>query len=463
MTTALLATLLAGAIVLAVWLFLQLRAVRARFAPNIDAEAELSRVKTHIDIAIRERDALLTNNKYEKEQLQQEFDRARARYDAVTRELYLLEESLEDISFGIYKPHFDYDTPQDFKNALEGLRENARTMIRAGDAAKCRKTWSVGGSAREGERLMKQYMKLVLRAFNSEADAALANVSWNNILRMEERLKKAFEALNQLGGVMDVFITQQYLDLKLKELRLTYELEQKVREQQEEQRRIREQLRDEERAAREIEKAREEAEQEEDRFERALEKARVEAAKATGEQLEKLNGKIAALHDQLVEAQKQKERAISRAQLTKSGHVYVISNVGSFGEHVYKIGMTRRLDPVERVQELSDASVPFPFDIHAMVYSENAPELENHLQKFFDEKRVNLVNARREFFRVELPEIETFAKQRGVTVEFTKLAEAREYRETVALLVAKTQKPEQPLPAALSTSLFGPESVAARA
>src|SRR5262249_23653092 len=161
---------------------------------------------------------------------------------------------------------------------------------------------------------------------------------------------KAFESINKLGGVMEVSISPAYLELKLNELRLTHELEEKLHDEQEEQRRIREQIRDEERAQREIEQAREEAEKEEGRYERALEKARAEAAKATGAQLDTLNLKIHELQERLDEAHQQRERAISRAQLTKSGHVYVISNVGSFGEHVYKIGMTRRLNPTERVQ-----------------------------------------------------------------------------------------------------------------
>ena len=150
-------------------------------------------------------------------------------------------------------------------------------------------------------------------------------------------------------------------------------------------------------------------------------KARAEAAEATGEQLDKLNVRIQDLQQQVQEAKEQKARALSRAQLTKSGHVYVISNIGSFGEQVYKIGMTRRLDPKERVHELSDASVPFPFDIHGMAYSENAPELENQFQRFFDEKRVNLVNARREFFQVDLVEIEQFAKKQASGLDSEKV------------------------------------------
>ena len=133
------------------------------------------------------------------------------------------------------------------------------------------------------------------------------------------------------------------------------------------------------------------------------------------------------------EARKQKERAISRAQLTKSGYVYVISNVGSFGEQVYKVGMTRRLEPMDRIYELGDASVPFPFDVHAMIYSENAPELESALHGFLSERRVNMVNPRKEFFQVSLNEIENFARDKSLKIEFTKLAEAKEYRETLAL------------------------------
>lgn len=121
------------------------------------------------------------------------------------------------------------------------------------------------------------------------------------------------------------------------------------------------------------------------------------------------------------------------AQQTKAGHVYVISNIGSFGDNVFKIGMTRRLEPMDRVKELGDASVPFEFDVHAMIYSDNAPELENIIHKEFDSRRVNLVNSRKEFFQVELEEIEEIAKKRNLDVEFTKIAEAREFRESKIL------------------------------
>jgi len=136
----------------------------------------------------------------------------------------------------------------------------------------------------------------------------------------------------------------------------------------------------------------------------------------------------------LDQARQNKQRAIARAQLTKSGFVYVISNIGSFGERVFKIGMTRRMEPMDRIDELSDASVPFPFDLHAMLYSDNAPELETTLHKLVQDRQVNLVNPRKEFYRdVDLEEIEAFVKNRGLSAQFIKIPEAKEYRETLAI------------------------------
>ena len=301
--------------------------------------------------------------------------------------------------------------------------------------------------------MVKQNIKLILRAFNGECEAARADVSWNNITKMEERIKKSCEAMNKLSGVLQVTITAEYLNLKLDELRLTHEYEEKKYQDREEQRRIREQIREEERAQREFEKAQADAEAEEERYQKVLAKAREEAAQATGAALEKLTKQIDSFEAKLDEARQKKERAISRAQLTKSGFVYVISNIGSFGAKVYKIGMTRRLEPMERIIELGGASVPFPFDLHAMLYSDNAPELESALHQLFVQRRLNMVNPRREFYRdVELEEIESFVKAKGLSAQFIKDAEAREYRETLAKREQAT--PVVPEPDKFSGPLF---------
>jgi hypothetical protein len=370
--------------------------------------------------------------------LEAEYTSATAKHEALKSQIALLEENLEDLSFGLYKPHYDFQTSEAYKAARDAVRDRQRQLIRSATAAVCRVQWSVQNDAKAGQKMTKQYLKLILRAFNGEADAALANVSWNNVNKMEERVRNAYETINELGGVMQMSIAAEYLRLKLEEIRLTYELEHKRYEEREEQRRIREQIREEERAQRELDKAAEDASREESTFQKALDKARAEAAAATGAQLDRLTRQIATFEAKLDEARQKKERATARAQITKSGFVYVISNTGSFGERVFKIGMTRRLEPMERIAELGDASVPFPFDLHAMLYSDNAPELECALHQHLSEKRVNLVNARKEFYRdVELAEVEAFVKDRGLSAQFVHTAEAREYRETLAALESR--------------------------
>ncbi len=182
----------------------------------------------------------------------------------------------------------------------------------------------------------------------------------------------------------------------------------------------------EERANKEIQKAIAEAESEERRHETALERARAEIGDEARAEAARLQGLIA-------EANARKERAVSHAQLTKSGYVYVISNIGSFGEDVFKIGMTRRLEPLDRVRELSGASVPFPFDVHGMVFSEDAPALEARLHRSLEHRRVNLANSRKEFFEAAVEEVQQAVAELGATVELTRLAEARQYRETLAM------------------------------
>lgn len=183
----------------------------------------------------------------------------------------------------------------------------------------------------------------------------------------------------------------------------------------------------------------EKATKEETKYQKLLDKAKAAVEHAAGEKLEALQDKIATLGLELDEAHAKSERAKSMAQQTKIGHVYVISNQGSFGEDVYKIGMTRRLEPLDRVKELGDASVPFIFDVHAMIYSEDAPTLENTLHKAFNNERVNLVNHRKEYFNVSLDSIEKEVKKLSPDANFVLTAEARQYRESQAIRAQRTE------------------------
>jgi hypothetical protein len=228
-------------------------------------------------------------------------------------------------------------------------------------------------------------------------------------------------------------ISKEFLELKYEELALHHEYQLKKQEEKEEERRIRELMREEEKAIRDYEKAQKEAEIEENKVKRAIEIAKKQISVENAD-YEILNNKIKELEEQLRQVQEYKERALSMAQQTKRGFIYVISNIGSFGENVYKIGMTRRLEPTDRVKELGDASVPFQFDIHAMIYSENAPSLENELHKAFADKKLNMLNYRKEFFKISLEEIESKIKELNIDVEFIKIPEAMQYRETQNIL-----------------------------
>jgi hypothetical protein len=416
------------------------RKARERFGKVMDLDDEADRVRIEIQALRgqyqREREQLAGQSAKIQEDYQTlaiRYKSASEMYDSLKHEVSLLEENLEDISYGLYKPHFSFDTSEEFRAHLDEVRTEKKEMVRENSATQCQVQWTVGGSQKEGARMQKQLAKLMLRAFNGECDAATGNCTWNNVTRMEERIQRAFIAVNQLGTVVQVSIVTDYHDLALEELRLNFEYQEKRRAEAEEQRQIREQMREEERVQRELERAQAETAAEEARYARALEKARVEVKSATGDKLAELLQRIKELEGDLSAAHAEHERAVSMAQLTKCGYVYIISNIGSFGENMFKLGLTRRLEPMDRIKELGDASVPFSFDVHAMVYSEDAPALECALHQHFRERSVNLVNPRKEFFQVTLEEIEAFVTNRGLPIRMTKLAEAREYRETLTL------------------------------
>lgn len=404
-------------------------------------QADVARMTASADDQMRAAQEAVHAEREQRDRLATEVLRAHHDLEHIRDELQKVEGSLEDISFGLYTPHYRFDTPEQFKREMDRVNERQKEMVRTGKAASFAQSWTVNNNKKEGERMQKQYCKLLLRAFNGECDASIAKVAWNNAKKMEERISRAFDAINQLGEVMTVSISYAYKDLKLAELRLEHELAERKREIAEEQRRIRDQMRDEQKALQEAERAQAEAEAEEARFHKALEKAKAELAKARGEEHERLSEKILKLQGELAEARAKSVRAKSLAEMTKAGYVYIISNIGSFGENVFKIGMTRRLEPMDRVRELGAASVPFPFDVHAMVYSEDAPALEAAFHQRFRDRSLNLVNLRKEFFHIDITELEWFAAERGLSMVFTKVAEAREFRESAAMRLAKGSGP----------------------
>ena len=404
----------------------------------------ISSIEKEIEIKGKELSQIQTDCK----DINEKYVNAKSIYKELEKDIKLYQNDLEFVELGIYEPIFALETSEKYKDKITEIVNLQKQLVKNGLACICKTEWTVGNSRKQGEIMTRRYINLTLRAFNGECDSLISKVKWNNVKRFEERILKSFTTINKLGQSNNTFITDEYLKLKIDELNLNYELEHKKYQEKEEQRAIREEQREEEKALREFEKAAKEAEIEEKRFQKALEKAQKELGLVSGEELEKLNLQIEQLQISLKEAHEAKERAISRAQETKTGHVYIISNIGSFGENIYKIGMTRRLEPMDRVRELGDASVPFRFDLHALIFTENAPELENLLQKEFDDRRINKVNYRKEYFRVSLDEIEkVIIEKYDKEVDFIRIPEAQEYRETKSIIKqienAKKEKDEK--------------------
>jgi hypothetical protein len=351
------------------------------------------------------------------------------------QEIVELDEEALLQSFGFYQPRYDLASSDLYKNKLDQIRLHQARMIKDGTAVRNITTWTVNNSQREGERLIKDYVKLILRSFNNECDASIINVKFSNVNSIEKKIQKAFEALNKLGERMTIAITQEYLGLKLQELYLVYEHQVKKQEEKEEQKRIREQMREEAKLLKEIEEAKLKLEKEEKHFNKALILINDQLQK-TSSSTERMALEVekAKIEQKLVSVSKDLLTVEKREQNTRAGYVYVISNVGSFGENVYKIGVTRRLDPQERIDELGDASVPFEFDVHALIFSDDAPSLENALHKTFEHRRLNMINRRREFFHVTLDEIENVVKTNfKKPVEFIRVADAAQYRQSLKL------------------------------
>lgn len=369
----------------------------------------------------------------------------------------LYEDDLDVMEYGVYKPAYDFQTSEEYRTKLEYNYLRQKEMVKADTAAHCNTTWTVEGSVAKGARMTKLQKKLMLLAFNGDCDGLIARMRWNSATRTIEKVNKTYEAVNKLGAVNGINISYEYLQLKLQQLALTHEYLNKIQEEKEEQRMIREQMREEERAKREFETAEREAKEEERRYQKAINRAREDLMYASKEEVDSLMSQIGLLENKLNDAILRKERAMSMAQQTKVGHIYIISNIGSFGENIYKIGMTRRLEPMDRVKELGDASVPFQFDVHAIIFSDNAPQMEYDLHKKFQDMRLNKINGRKEFFKITLDEIEDYVKQHaGASIEITKLAEAKEYRESMAILNSLIEsndmsaiQPEQAFPSSL--------------
>jgi len=356
-------------------------------------------------------------------------------------QILVFEDTLLLESFALYLPKFKLNASHEYKTRLDGVRDRQKAMIKGGEAATGNMDWQVNGSKAEGRKLVNDMLKLVIRSFNNECDYCVDNVRFDNIELGEKRIRQSFDACNRLGRVMTVRLSERYLDLKLDELHLAHEFQVKKQEEKEQAKRVREELREQQKLEQEIRAARDKIAKERKHFTAALRdlNARLEKA-ATEEERALISINIAKVAASTASLDNEERVIDYREQNAKAGYVYVISNVGAFGEGIYKIGMTRRLDPMERIDELGDASVPFWFDVHAMVFSDNAPSLEAKLHLRFAAGRLNKVNGRKEFFRADIADIESIIRANyDAAVEVTHEAAAEQYRESQRMALPKPE------------------------
>lgn len=418
------------------WLFLPILLLilwlRARGAKNraekriAEAEATAEALKQkYAPITSVEDEVSTLSDKVKEIQSQIEVTRTsysekRATLKKLEQQVAIYDEKLSFAELGVYEPHFEFNDSDEYKQEIKRIRDRQKAMVSAKTSTLCPTDWQVDGSRAKGQTMINRQTRLTMRAFNNECEAAIANTRWNNVNAMEKRILNAAKQIDKANESMNLRISEQYVSLKLDELHATHEYRERVKIEKEERAELARAEREEKTLLAEAEAA----EREEKRYQKLLDKARTEAGID--------ESRIAELEAALAEAQATSERARAMAEMTKSGYVYIISNIGSFGEDVVKIGLTRRLEPDDRVKELGDASVPFGFDTHAMIYSDEAPALESALHKEFADRRVNASNMRKEFFRVGLEEVEEAVKRLAPSSSFFSDREAQEWHETLS-------------------------------
>ncbi|WP_236585120.1 DUF4041 domain-containing protein [Companilactobacillus farciminis] len=361
-------------------------------------------------------------------------NKLQAQLDFLQKELDDTEDTVNMETYGLYKPRYNFANSLGYKNQLNDVRNNQKRMIRNLEAYEIFNPMLLDNSSSKGHSMQKKNGKQLVRSFNVECEAAINKITYSNIERIEKRINKSFEQLNKLNNSIGIALTFNYLNSKIDELHLAYEYAEKKQEEKEKLREQREREREDKRAQKQIEIAQKKLNKELDHYKKALNELTLKLNNLTGKDREDVQQNIKELHQNISQGEAEKKDLDYRQENATAGYVYIISNIGSFGPDVVKIGVTRRLDPQERIDELGSASVPFKFDVHAFIFSYDAYSLETELHQRFSDKRVNKINNRKEYFRVSISEIEKVLEEyKDLTVDFNEKPEAIEYNQSLNL------------------------------
>ncbi|CAM3297434.1 DUF4041 domain-containing protein [Vagococcus fessus] len=372
-------------------------------------------------------------------EIEKEVNKKRDEIDILQSKVIVLEEDILMESFGLYVPKYDFASSLGYKDKLADIRLDQKQMIKDKSAVDYFDNWTVDGSKAKGRKMSNDNIKQILRSFNNECEASINKVKYSNIQSIEKRIVKSFEQLNKINESNRLSLTNEFLNLKLNELYLAYEYERKKQDEKEELREQREREREEKALQKEIQNKKKLIDKDIKHYQNLIDELnkKIELSNSD-EEKELIQQQITDIGMKSKERQEEKEELDYRTAHASAGYVYIISNIGAFGKDVVKIGVTRRMDPLERISELSSASVPFKFDVHALIFSYDAYKLETELHKYFDSYRINKVNNRKEFFRVPIENIKEKLKDYGeLTIDFRETVDAEEYRESESLNTKK--------------------------
>lgn len=364
--------------------------------------------------------------------LDDELKKRQSELKALQKEVIVLNDDLDLQEYGFFERKYKFSDSTKYKEELETLRKRQKQLVKDKKAGVIVRPMLLDNSKSKGRAMQNQLIKAMIRGFNGEVDAHLVKVTATNLSKKVDAVVKSFNQLNKMYSRNLVCLSNDYLELKISELQLAVEYELQKLEEKELLREQRAKEREDKKLQAELAAKRKQIEKDRKHFKQMLDNVEELLKTANEEEKEKLNLQLAEYQDKLSELDELEEDIDYREGHATAGYVYIISNIGAFGEDVYKIGVTRRLDPMERIRELGSASVPFQFDVHALIFSEEAFSLEKELHNRFEKNKINKVNGRKEYFKVPFFDIKAVLEEhKELAIELTEKAEAFEYRQSL--------------------------------
>lgn len=370
----------------------------------------------------------------EKNKLTTKIKKATQRFNELSKQVELYSEELEFIDVGLYNPKYKFTTSTYFKEKLNICRNEQKLMIKEEKAVQQPQSFDLNGDPAKGIQFLRRISKQMIFCFNSETREIIDKVKFSNFDKSKEKILKAANRINKFNSDLFMSLSQKFIDLKIDELTLAYEYALKIEEEKEILKAEKKKEKEEKELQKEIKAKRKLIDKDIQHYENIIHELRKKLEAAQEEDKYEIERELVDIQNKQAEKENEKNELDYREANATAGYVYIISNIGSFGKDVIKIGVTRRLDPLDRINELSGASVPFKFDIHALIFSDDAFKLEKELHHFFSEYRVNKINLRKEFFRIPIETVEEkLSEYKNLTFNFHKEAEAIEYKQTLNL------------------------------